>query len=60
MAEKLLRINDVLARVPISKSLWWEWVAAGKAPKGIKLSPRVTAWRESDIDAFIEKMAVEA
>lgn len=58
-------VNDELLRVPqitkkvgsIASSTWWAWVKEGKAPKGIKLSHRVTVWRASDIQAFIEKLA---
>ena len=54
--ERLLRIRHVLERVTVSKSLWWSWVASGKAPKGIKLSPKVTCWKESDINALIARL----
>lgn len=58
--ERLLRIRHVLERVTVSKSLWWSWVASGKAPKGIKLSPKITCWRESEISAFIERLTAQA
>lgn len=57
--ERLLRIDGVLERIPVSKSQWWNWVSTGKAPAGIKLSSRVTTWRESEINAFISEMAGE-
>lgn len=41
--------------VPVSKSGWWAGVAKGIYPKGVKLSPRVTVWRTSDIRALIEE-----
>ena len=43
--------------LPISRSTWWEWVSAGKAPKPVKLSSRVTAWRTSDVLAFAESQS---
>lgn len=43
--------------LPISRSTWWEWVASGRAPKPVKLSPRVTAWRTVDVLAFAESQA---
>ena len=43
--------------IPVSKSTWWAWVAAGKAPKPVKLGPNTTAWRIEDIRAFIENIA---
>ena len=43
--------------LPISRSTWWEWVSAGKAPKPVKLSSRVTAWRTADVLAFVESQS---
>lgn len=39
--------------VPVGASTWWRWVNSGKAPKPVKLSERVTAWRAEDIHAFL-------
>ena len=55
-SHRLLRINQVLAIVPISRSSWWEGCRTGRYPKPIKLSPRTTVWRAEDIAAFIESL----
>ena len=55
--EVLLRLPKVLTRVPVSRSTWWQGIKAGKFPRGIKLSSRVTVWRESDIDKLIQSLA---
>jgi prophage regulatory protein len=47
--ERLIRLPEVLRRIPVSKSTWWKGVKEGQYPKPVKLSPRVTCWRESDI-----------
>lgn len=52
-----MRLPQVLAVIPIGKTLWWEWVKSGKAPKGIKLSARVTAWKVEDIKLLILELA---
>lgn len=39
--------------IPIGKSAWWDGCASGKFPKPVKLGPRTTAWRVSDIRALI-------
>ena len=39
--------------IPVSKTTWWAWIAAGKAPRPVKLGPNTTAWRVSDIREFI-------
>jgi len=41
--------------IPVSRSTWWAWVKAGKAPPGTKLGPRITAWRVEDIRKLIER-----
>jgi prophage regulatory protein len=50
MSVRYLRLPQVLDRIPVSKSTWWAGIRKGIFPKGVKLSPRVTAWRETDID----------
>jgi prophage regulatory protein len=41
--------------IPVCKSTWWSGVKAGRFPRPVKLSPRVTAWRASDIRKLIEQ-----
>lgn len=52
--DPLLRLPQVLQVIPVSRSTWWKWVKEGKAPPGIKIGLRVTAWRQSDVKALIE------
>ena len=50
--EQLLRINQFVGigrAIPISRSSWWKGVKEGRYPKPIKLGPRTTAWRLSDL-----------
>ena len=49
-----LRLPQVLALIPISKSAWWAGCKTGRFPKPIKLGPRTTVWRAEDITALIE------
>lgn len=49
-----LRLPEVLKVFPVSKSTWWAGVKSGRFPQGVKLGPRVTAWRTEDIRALIE------
>ena len=53
--DRLLRINPVLERIPVSRSGWMQGVREGRYPAAIRLSPRVTVWREADIIAMIEQ-----
>lgn len=47
--DRLLRLTEVLQIIPISKSSWWKGIQNGKYPQPIKLGPRTTCWRESDV-----------
>lgn len=53
--ESFLRLPQVLARVPVSKSSLLAWVRAGKFPKPIKLGPMTTVWRASDVAVWVAK-----
>ncbi len=57
--EKLLRLNVVLSRVPISRSAWYQGVKDGKFPPPIKLGPKTSAWRESDVNRLIADLAAK-
>ena len=55
---RLLRLSNILAPdgpIPVSKSTWWKKVRTGEFPASVKLGPRTTAWRQSDILALIER-----
>jgi len=60
---KLLRLPQIIGSkkrgidpmIPISRSAWYDGVKAGRFPKPVKLSARVSAWRADEILALIEK-----
>ncbi len=54
--ELYLRLPQILERLPIAASTWWRWVQTGHAPKGTKLSERVTIWKASDIERLVRQM----
>jgi prophage regulatory protein len=41
--------------IPVSRSTWWAGVKVGRFPAPVKLGPRITAWRDSDIEQLIGK-----
>lgn len=51
-----LRLPQVLALIPISKSAWWAGCKTGRFPKPIKLGSRTTVWKVEDITALIESV----
>ena len=57
--DPLIRLPQVLQIFPIGRSSWWNWVATGKAPKGIKLGAKTTVWRSSDIQKLLDDLSKE-
>jgi len=56
-----LRLPQILAVIPISKSTWWAGVRSGRYPQPSRaLGARITAWRAEDIRALIEAVAPKA
>ena len=58
MAENLIRIGEVMRRVPYSRSTIYLKVARNEFPQPISLggaSARAVAWVESEIDGWIAK-----
>jgi predicted DNA-binding transcriptional regulator AlpA len=49
----LLRVNQVLRFIPVSKSSWWDGVKTGRFPKPFKLGKRTTVWKVVDIVMLI-------
>jgi predicted DNA-binding transcriptional regulator AlpA len=52
--DRLLRLPEVLAKIPVSKSTWYSGVKDGRYPAPVRLGPRTVAWRESEIDALMQ------
>jgi prophage regulatory protein len=42
------------AIIPIGKSSWWLGVKTGRYPQPVKLGPRTTVWRASDIQQLVD------
>lgn len=55
--DRFLRVNQVLELFPVARSTWWKGVKDGLYPQGVKLSPRTTAWRMSEIQALIVRLS---
>lgn len=41
--------------IPVARSTWWAGVKSGRFPQPVKLGPRTTVWRASDIRQLIEE-----
>ena len=55
--EAFLRLPQVLELIPVCKSAWWQGCKEGRFPKPIKLGPRTSAWRTSDIAALVRQLS---
>ena len=58
---EFLRQAQILGKItPIGSSTLWRWVAEGKFPKPVKLSGKVTAWRASDVQEWVDRQGAAA
>ena len=51
--DRLLRLDEVLSLIPVSRSTWWAGVRTGRFPARVKIG-RVSAWRLSEISKLIQ------
>ena len=48
------RAKDILPFLPFSRTTLHEWSKDGRFPAAVKLSPTMTAWRNSEVLAWLE------
>ncbi|MEI8033009.1 MAG: AlpA family phage regulatory protein [Chlorobiaceae bacterium] len=61
---KLYRLIDIIGDkrlgippiIPVSRTAWYREIQRGNYPKPVMLTPRVPAWRSTDIDALLKKL----
>ncbi|GAB6126032.1 helix-turn-helix transcriptional regulator [Humidesulfovibrio idahonensis] len=53
---RLLRISQVLERIPVSKTTWYDGIRKGVYPAPVRLAPRTSAWLESEIKKLIVRL----
>ncbi|OUL72157.1 helix-turn-helix transcriptional regulator [Paraburkholderia hospita] len=56
----LLRLPEVLARIPVSRATWYAGVKSGRYPKPVSLGPRCVAWKASDIQQLVSQGVSDA
>ena len=52
---RMLRLNEVIAKTGLSRSTIYAMAKQGKFPKPITLGARAVAWVEADIDDWLNK-----
>ena len=60
MAHRILRLPAVMDVTGLGRTTVYEQMAAGRFPKGIKLSERAVGWLEDDIQNWIETKVLES
>lgn len=58
-AEGYVRLPQILAVIPISKSAWWAGVRSGRYPRSVRLGTRTTAWKVESIRQLIDRLGKE-
>jgi predicted DNA-binding transcriptional regulator AlpA len=48
-----VRLRTILAILPVSRSTFYAWIAAGKVKRPRKLGPKISAWPASEIRDLI-------
>ena len=57
-APVLLRAKQIAGPIlPIGLSTWWAWVKEGRAPRGIKISSRITVWKKNDVLSLVDRLS---
>lgn len=52
--QQFYRLPQLKALLGVSSSTIWSWAKQGNFPKPIKLSANVTAWKASDVEAWVQ------
>ena len=53
---RLLRIDEVLDIVGVSKSVLYEMIGRDDFPRPVRISLRAVGWRQRDIDKWLESL----
>jgi prophage regulatory protein len=55
VAERLIRLREVMAKTGLSRSYVYALAQKGQFPKPVKLSERSVAWIEAEVLAWIDE-----
>lgn len=53
---KLIRTDEVMERTGLSRTTLWRKQRDGEFPSRVKLGPNSVAWRESDVEEWIDNL----
>ena len=52
--DRLLRLADVEERVALKRTAIYRYISRGVFPKPVRMGPRSSRWRESDVQGWID------
>lgn len=55
-AQGMSRASQLLPFLPFGASTLWSWSRDGRFPAPVKLSPTMTAWRNSDVIEWLNSL----
>jgi len=58
--ERFIRVKDVAQMIGMGRSTVWMLTKQGKFPQPLRLGPKVTVWRLSEIEKWIEEKIRES
>ena len=58
-AEGYVRLPQILAVIPISRSAWYAGVRSGRYPRSVRLGTRTTAWKVDAIRQLLDRLGNE-
>jgi len=50
-----LKDTEACNRYGVARSTWWRWLSEGVIPAPVKIGPRATRWKLSDLEAWEAK-----
>ncbi len=50
-----MRAKECAKFLGIGESTFWRWVASGRVPEGIRLSPRCTVWPIEEMQGMVQR-----
>ena len=56
---QLLRLPEVKERTGLSRSVIYEYIADGRFPRPVRITPRAVAWVDEEVDAWIRERVEE-
>ncbi|WAS04907.1 AlpA family phage regulatory protein [Gloeomargaritales cyanobacterium VI4D9] len=59
MPEKLLKINELVEYVGLSRSSVYRLASLNRFPKPVRIGIRAVAWKSSDINAWLSRLGTD-